>query len=191
MRFQKGAVLPALGAAMVLIPSLAHAHGFPWWFGYLVISPFMALAAMIAVPCKAGILRRAMRGADHVFSIKGAMILMLLDLVALFISLWVYGMISSPIRDYLTYNVLDHTIGWQNRVKFEGACHFFTALFFGSVMTVVCAGMLWFPHYGILRRGISDQSEAPGANRRLPLWSFVAACIGPGIFWFPACLRLL
>jgi putative exporter of polyketide antibiotics len=190
MGFQRGTLLIVL-VIVLLVPSLAHAHGFPWWFGYLVISPFMIIAVMIAVPCKTAILRRVMATEDHVLSVRWALILMLLDLITLFISLSVYGMVSTPIRDYLTYNIIDHTIGWQNRVKFEGTCHTVTAFLLGSIMTVLCAAITWFPHYGIVRRGMSERLEAPGINRRLLFWSFVAACLGPGIFWFPACLRFL
>jgi hypothetical protein len=190
MGFQRSKVLWILGV-MVFVPSLAHAHGFPWWFGYLVLSPFMLMAVLIAVPCKAGILRRAMSAEEHVMSVRVALILVLLDLLALFISLWIYGMVSSPIRDYLTYNVIDHIIGWTNRVKFEGAYYTFVAFILGFIMTALCAAILWFPHYRILGKRIFGQTEDPGKDSPLLRWSFVLACIAPGLFWFPACFRFM
>jgi hypothetical protein len=182
-----------LGTVIALLPSVAHAHGFPWWFGLMVLSPFLLLAVLIAIPCKSAILRFAVLKDNQSLSFKLAIILMLLDLGVLFFSIWVYGIANSPIRDYIFYNLIDPSMGWEHRAMYQKTYERIVAVFMGLIMTICCAAISWFPYYGILKKRVSELTENPPLveNGLLLLWAFVLSCVGPGIFWFPACLRFM
>ncbi len=183
-------VLPILGI-IVFTPSLAHAHGFPWWFGLMVLSPFLLLAALIAIPCKTWILRLTMPKRKPSLSFKGALVLMILDLgVLLFSSTYVHGIVINLTKHHL-YDLIDSCFGWQFRAMFRGTFENLVGLLIGLAVTVFCAAILWFPHYLILKKKISEDSNPSGDARLLWMASLRLAFVAPGLFWIPASLRFM
>jgi hypothetical protein len=181
-------ILPILGI-ILLTPSLAHAHGFPWWFGVMVLSPFMILPVLIAVPCKTGILRLAGLNGDRFLFFKGTLILMALDLGMIILSYCVYLMANPPIKKYF-FGLIDYCLGWSIRATYRGTFDNILAFLTGFSAIIFCAGISWFPHYRVLRKRIPEDSSLGTDGRSLLWWSGILACVAPGLFWFLACARL-
>ncbi len=192
MDHNRSIVLLVLGT-IIFLPSVAHAHGFPWWFGAVFLSPFLLLAALVAIPCKSAIFRFTVLTYEQSLSFKMPKILMLFDVGILFFSIWIYETANNSVRDYIVFNLIDPWVGWEHRAMYQTTYDRIVALCMGFVMTISCAAISWLPHYLILRKRVSEVIKSPPLVGRglLLFWGFVSACVGPGLFWFPACFRLM
>jgi hypothetical protein len=184
------AFLLSVGIGIFLAPSLAHAHGFPWWFGVMVLTPFMVLPVLIAIPCKTWFLHLVGLNGNRFFFFKGALTLMVLDLAVIIVSYCLYSTVNPPIKKYF-FGLIDSSFGWNLRATFRGTFDNILGLLMGFSLTIFCAGISWFPHYRVLRKRVSKSSSLGGDGRSVSLWAFILACVGPSLFWFIACLRLV